>query len=123
MPTREQVIKASEFLTKEESGIIKVERPYLTWGKLFGPNKLLKVCLAGNAFCEILPNGKIIPCLFRQELGMDGRKLGFLKAYRMIQKIRNCGCTAGYMEYNFLFSLNPNALLSKATWIKDVFKR
>jgi MoaA/NifB/PqqE/SkfB family radical SAM enzyme len=123
MPTKEQVIKASEFLTKEESGTIRIERPYLSWGKLFNPNKKLKICLAGKAFCEILPNGKIIPCLFRQELGVDGRKYGFLRAFRMIPEIRNCGCTAGYMEYNLLFSLNPKALLSKSTWIKEVFKR
>ena len=123
MPSKKQVIKATEFLTKEESNIIKIERPYLTWGKFYDANRKLKVCLAGKMFCEILPNGKITPCLFRQELGVDGGKFGFARAFRMIPEIRNCGCTAGYMEYNLLLSLNPKALLSKSKWIREIFAR
>jgi MoaA/NifB/PqqE/SkfB family radical SAM enzyme len=121
MPDKEMAEKAINFLTKEENiGLIKIKRPYLDWCKNYWENKNKINCVAGKLMCEVYPDGFVIPCLFKEEQGINGLKYGFVNAFNMLPE-QNCGCTAGYMEYNFFLSLNPKQLLSRMSFIKDIF--
>jgi len=121
MPSKEQINQAADFLTREEQrGFIKIQRPYLEWCRKFNEDSKIKNCVAGRLFCEVFPDGLVVPCLFREDEGISGLKHGFVNAFRMLPEIKECGCTAGYMEYNFFLSLNPKTLLSRIGFIKDV---
>jgi MoaA/NifB/PqqE/SkfB family radical SAM enzyme len=123
IPSKREINKAADFLTLQEQKWIKIERPYLEWCKKFNENSKIKNCVAGKLFCEIFPDGKVVPCLFKEDDGINGLDYGFVNAFYKLPEIKNCACTAGYVEYNFLFSLNPKAVLNKLGFIKDVFLR
>jgi MoaA/NifB/PqqE/SkfB family radical SAM enzyme len=121
MPTQEMIERAIKFLSKEENKeLVKVQRPYLTWSNKNNIEKKID-CYVGRLFCEVFPDGKVVPCLFKENQGIDGLKYGFVNAFNMLPTFRNCRCTAGYMEYNFFFSLNPKTLWTRRGLIKDVF--
>jgi MoaA/NifB/PqqE/SkfB family radical SAM enzyme len=120
-PTPEEMRAVTEFLAeKEKGGVVKVRRPYLDWCGDFGEGKKIN-CLAGKLFCELFPDGKVAHCLFHESEGIDGLKHGFVNAFKMLESKR-CGCTVGYMEYNFLFSLNPKAILDRLGLMRNMLK-
>ena len=76
---------------------------------VFEPEK--RKCLASRAYCAVTPDGHVAPCqvLLQQEGLPDGRKVGFVEAFRRAHKPTPChGCFCfATIEGDLLFNLDP----------------
>jgi MoaA/NifB/PqqE/SkfB family radical SAM enzyme len=71
-----------------------------------------KNCNAGRLFCDLFPDGKVVPCLFKEDQGVDGLKYGFVNAFNMLPESRNCSCLSTcYNELNCIFSLKGRSVI------------
>jgi hypothetical protein len=72
-------------------------------------------CYASRYFLSITPTGYVVPCplTFRQEPRLDGRKLGFAKAFEMLAQPTDAGCGCyPTNELNYLLSFRPEAVFN-----------
>jgi MoaA/NifB/PqqE/SkfB family radical SAM enzyme len=68
--------------------------------------KQWKTCYAGRLFCDLFPDGTVLPCLFKENQGINGLKYGFARAFKNLPKNENCICSSTcYNELNCIFSL------------------
>jgi MoaA/NifB/PqqE/SkfB family radical SAM enzyme len=97
--------KIIEDTKKSKPGFIMFSDPCIDM--LENPRKQ-ESCLTGKLFCDLLPDGTVAPCYFKEELGVDGLKYGFVEAFKMLPEIKNCLCVnTCYIELNCILSLNP----------------
>jgi len=74
--------------------------------------KKWKNCYAGRLFCDLFPDGTVLPCLFKENQGINGLKNGFVQAFKDLPKNENCICPSTcYNELNCIFSLRPRSVL------------
>jgi len=74
--------------------------------------KKWKVCYAGRLFCDLFPDGSVVPCLFKENQGISGLNHGFKEAFNMLPKNENCVCSSTcYTELNCIFSLKPKSVM------------
>jgi hypothetical protein len=74
--------------------------------------KAWKKCYAGILFVDLLPDGTVIPCLFKPYLGINGLEKGFINAFNSLPVQKKCVCPSTcYNELNCTFSLYPKTLL------------
>lgn len=74
--------------------------------------KKWKICYGGRLFCDLFPDGTVIPCLFKENQGINGLKYGFKEAFNMLPKNENCVCSSTcYTELNCIFSLKPKSVM------------
>jgi MoaA/NifB/PqqE/SkfB family radical SAM enzyme len=72
-------------------------------------------CNASRYFLSVSPEGNVIPCplTFRQEPKMNGRTMGFAKAFEQLQQPMNSGCGCNpTSELNYLLSFRPEAIFN-----------
>lgn len=72
-------------------------------------------CYASRYFLSITPSGHVVPCplTFRAEHPLDGRKLGFARAFEMLAQPQEAGCGCNpTTELNYLLHFRPEAILS-----------
>jgi hypothetical protein len=72
-------------------------------------------CYASKYFISITPGGDVIPCplTFRQEPRLNGRRIGFRKAFDMLAQPTASGCSCyPTQELNYLLSFRPEALFN-----------
>lgn len=107
LPERKLIIDVLDFIKDEKKrrhNKILLSNPNIQQLKLL---RKWKKCYAGKLFCDLFPDGRVIPCLFKPEMGLNGLELGFKKAFKMLPEIRNCVCSSTcYNELNLVFSLN-----------------
>ncbi|MCM8803575.1 MAG: radical SAM protein [Candidatus Omnitrophica bacterium] len=110
--TNEERIRALEFIRKmknEKFNFIMFSNPCIENLKYF---KKWKKCYAGKLFCDLFPDGTVVPCLFRETQGIDGMKCGFVKAFNMLPSNENCSCgSTCYTELNCIFSLKFRSVI------------
>lgn len=71
-------------------------------------------CYASRYFMSVTPTGHVVPCplTFRGET-LDGRKLGFAKAFEMLAQPHDAGCGCNpTTELNYLLHFRPEAILN-----------
>lgn len=74
----------------------------------YSKNKKTMKCYAGKHFCSILPNGRVIPCLFKENVKKEGTSL---QQFYKLDKIKKCGCFLNcYVEYNHLLAFKLKSL-------------
>lgn len=109
--TKSEHIKALELiknLKKEKFNFIMFSDTCIKYLK--NP-KIWKNCYAGRLFCDLFPDGTVIPCLFRENEGKNGLEHGFAEAFNKLPDIKNCVCRSTcYTELNCIFSLKPNSV-------------
>jgi MoaA/NifB/PqqE/SkfB family radical SAM enzyme len=84
-------------------------------------NHSLLRCLAGKYYCVVSPGGNVYPCqpLQKYVKPANGLKLGFVKAFESIKDFKCDGCFCdSFIESNFLFSLDMNALFNALSIFK-----
>jgi MoaA/NifB/PqqE/SkfB family radical SAM enzyme len=72
-------------------------------------------CNASRYFLSVSPGGDVIPCplTFRQEPRLNGKALGFAKAFEQLQQPMNSGCGCNpTTELNYLLSFRPEAIFN-----------
>jgi MoaA/NifB/PqqE/SkfB family radical SAM enzyme len=72
-------------------------------------------CFASQYFLSITPTGFVVPCplTFRGESPLDGRTLGFAKAFEMLAQPKDAGCGCNpTTELNYLLHFRPEAVLN-----------
>jgi MoaA/NifB/PqqE/SkfB family radical SAM enzyme len=72
-------------------------------------------CYASRYFISITPQGDVIPCplTFRQEPRLNGRQLGFRRAFEMLAQPTNSGCSCyPLQELNYMLSFRPEVVLN-----------
>ncbi len=72
-------------------------------------------CYASRYFLSVTPQGDVVPCplTFRQEPHLNGREIGFGKAFEMLAQPTNAGCSCyPTQELNYLLSFRPEAVLN-----------
>lgn len=72
-------------------------------------------CFASRYFLSITPTGFVVPCplTFRGKAPLDGRTLGFAKAFEMLAQPRDAGCGCNpTTELNYLLHFRPEAILN-----------
>jgi MoaA/NifB/PqqE/SkfB family radical SAM enzyme len=110
-PVHKKIIKALDFIKKCKSkkpGLIMFSDPNIEQLKIL---KSWKECYAGKLFCDLFPDGRVIPCLFKPEQGINGLKHGFVKAFESLSINKNCVCPSTcYNELNCTFSLKPKTI-------------
>jgi molybdenum cofactor biosynthesis enzyme MoaA len=112
IPSLEEKIKALNFLKKikkERANFIMFSDPCIESLK---ESKNWKPCYSGILFCDLFPDGKVVNCLFKEEQGINGLKVGFKEAFEKLPKYENCSCPSTcYNELNCIFSLKPKAIV------------
>ncbi len=82
--------------------------------KLFGTKA--GPCNAGLLFCYVFPDGMVSPCFIKEEASVDGRKRGFLEAFRRLPAYDKCNCYFNcHSEWNSLLFLDPRSVLHYAS--------
>jgi len=111
-PSRNELIAALSFLQKEKKknkNLILFSDHNIEQLKALKP---WKKCYAGILFVDLLPDGKVIPCLFKPHLGTSGIKKGFVNAFKSLPPQKNCVCSSTcYNELNCTFHLYPKTLM------------
>ncbi|MBR9678275.1 MAG: radical SAM protein [Nanoarchaeota archaeon] len=100
--------KTIENFMKKNPGIVHQSKNYLDlMHKILFRKKKIK-CFAGKLFFNLLPDGNLTPCWFKQI-----RKINPLKQSLNKLKVENkCSCTPTcYLRYNSLFSLQPGEII------------
>ena len=72
-------------------------------------------CYASQYFLSITPTGYVVPCplTFRQEPMLNGRDIGFAKAFEQLAQPTNSGCGCNpTTELNDLLSFRPEAIFN-----------
>lgn len=72
-------------------------------------------CFASQYFLSITPTGHVVPCplTFRSERPLDGRALGFARAFEMLAQPTDAGCGCNpTTELNYLLHFRPEAILN-----------
>ena len=72
-------------------------------------------CFASRYFLSITPSGHVVPCplTFRGESPLDGRALGFARAFEMLAQPTDAGCGCNpTTELNYLLHFRPEAVLN-----------
>lgn len=72
-------------------------------------------CFASQYFLSITPSGHVVPCplTFRSEAPLDGRKIGFARAFEMLTQPTDAGCGCNpTTELNYLLHFRPEAILN-----------
>lgn len=72
-------------------------------------------CYASRYFLSITPSGYVVPCplTFRGKDPLDGRKLGFARAFEMLAQPREAGCGCNpTTELNYLLRFRPEVILN-----------
>ncbi len=86
---------------------------------VFEPEK--RKCLASTAYGAVTPDGHVAPCqvLLQQEGLPDGRKVGFMEAFRRAEKPTPChGCFCfATIEGDLLFSLDPPTVSNTVSYL------
>ena len=86
---------------------------------VFEPEK--RKCLASTAYGAVTPDGHVAPCqvLLQQEGLPDGRKIGFVEAFRRAEKPTPChGCFCfATIEGDLLFSLDPPTVSNTVSYL------
>jgi len=110
-PSKEELISALEFIKKEKKrnkDLILFSDPNIEQLKVL---RLWKKCYASILFVDLLPDGRVIPCLFKPHLGINGIEKGFINAFKSLPIQKNCVCPSTcYNELNCTFSLYPNTI-------------
>jgi MoaA/NifB/PqqE/SkfB family radical SAM enzyme len=110
-PSREELIKALDFIKEQKKrtkNLILFSDPNIE--QLKKMNKWKK-CYAGILFVDLLPDGRVIPCLFKPHLGINGLEKGFVNAFKSLPIQKNCVCPSTcYNELNCTFSLYPKSV-------------
>jgi len=110
-PTDEERISTLNFIKK-----FKSEHPnliMLTDGAIEKFKTLGKCenCFSGKLYCDLYPDGTVIPNIFKEKLGVNGLKEGFSRAFQMLPSTNGCSCnSACYTELNLLFNLNLGSI-------------
>lgn len=72
-------------------------------------------CFASRYFLSITPTGFVVPCplTFRGEQQLNGRDVGFAKAFEMLRQPKDAGCGCNpTTELNYLLHFRPEAILN-----------
>ena len=72
-------------------------------------------CFASRYFLSITPSGSVVPCplTFRSEHELDGRAVGFAKAFEMLAQPTDPGCACNpTTELNYLLHFRPEAIFN-----------
>ena len=75
-------------------------------------------CWAGQLYCNVDTDGTVYRCVMKvgEEKGLNFLDVGFKAAFDNLKDNDCKACTAsGVMEYNFIYSLNPQVVLN---WLK-----
>ena len=110
-PSKGELVSALEFIKEEKKrnrDLILFSDPNIEQLKNLNP---WKKCYAGILFVDLLPDGRVIPCLFKPHLGINGLEKGFASAFKSLPIQKNCVCSSTcYNELNCTFSLVPKTL-------------
>jgi MoaA/NifB/PqqE/SkfB family radical SAM enzyme len=72
-------------------------------------------CYASRYFLAITPQGDVVPCplTYRQEPRLNGRQLGFRRAFDLLAQPTATGCSCyPTQELNYLLSFRPEAVFN-----------
>jgi MoaA/NifB/PqqE/SkfB family radical SAM enzyme len=72
-------------------------------------------CFASTYFLSITPSGFVVPCplTFRGEQQLNGRDIGFARAFEMLTQPTDAGCGCNpTTELNYLLHFRPEAILN-----------
>jgi MoaA/NifB/PqqE/SkfB family radical SAM enzyme len=72
-------------------------------------------CFASQYFLSITPSGFVVPCplTYRAEQQLNGREVGFAKAFEMLNQPTDAGCGCNpTTELNYLLHFRPEAILN-----------
>lgn len=72
-------------------------------------------CFASRYFLSITPSGYVVPCplTFRAEHQLDGRAIGFARAFEMLAQPTDAGCACNpTTELNYLLHFRPEAIFN-----------
>lgn len=111
-PTKREHKKALNLIKKfkkEKFNFIMFSDPCIEFLK---DPKAWKECYGGRLFCDLFPDGTVIPCIFKEDEGINGLEHGFAEAFNMLPKNKNCICSSTcYTELNCIFSLKPISVM------------
>jgi MoaA/NifB/PqqE/SkfB family radical SAM enzyme len=100
-------------LKKQDPNLIMISESELKWYEGFGNKNKKWNCFAGKLFCRLLPDGVIAPCLFRENDGINGLKMGFKEAFLSLPEYPGCLCwNSCFTKYNCLFSLKLDTIMN-----------
>lgn len=112
VPTKQEHIKALDLIKKSKSrkfNFIMFSNPCIEYLKNQTP---WKPCYGGKLFCDLFPDGSVMPCLFKEHIGINGLEYGFIRAFKMLPENKNCSCQSTcYAELNSIFSLKPRSVI------------
>jgi MoaA/NifB/PqqE/SkfB family radical SAM enzyme len=110
--TPEKNIEALKLIKEFKKKIRYIGRAdviYEEWIRRFGGKKTKVKSYAGKLYCHLLPDGNVSPCFFKKEM-YNGLKIGFLNAFRNLNTPHNCDCISFFLDRDFLYSLNFDAV-------------
>lgn len=112
IPTTQALNRALDLIKeykREKSSFIMFSDPCIE--RLKYPKKWNK-CFAGSLFCDLFPDGTVLPCLFKESQGINGLNNGFVEAFNKLPVNKNCLCSSTcYTELNCIFSLTPKSVM------------
>ena len=117
-PSKKEVLEALSLIEdyKKRTNNIIASQSYFEWIRDYDKKEMK--CYAGRLFCYVFPDGLVVPCFFKEELGVNGLEKGFMNAFNNMPEIKKCKCLChGYSEYNLCFSLNIKSILNAAKQI------
>lgn len=72
-------------------------------------------CFASRYFLSVTPTGYVVPCplTFRSDTLLNGREVGFAKAFEMLAQPSDAGCSCNpTTELNYLLHFRPEAIFN-----------
>lgn len=77
-------------------------------------------CFASRYFLSITPTGNVVPCplTYRGEHQLNGREIGFAKAFELLAQPTEAGCGCNpTTELNYLLHFRPEAILNALDFV------
>lgn len=99
----------------QETGLSLLADSEIDWFRKYYKADASWKCYAGQLYCVLMPDGRVLPCNILQEHGQNGLTIGFKKAFQQIVKpAKSCKCSlVCYTKYNHLFGLKLDAILNQ----------
>jgi len=108
-PTEEEFRKGIRFIIQLKKRLGNFIQPSLKTIEHMSTTHKWRICYAGKAFVDLFPDGKIIPCLFKEQFG---RKIKSNNLTVDLPPFYNCRCVSEcYSELNVLMNFDIKALL------------
>ena len=117
-PSKEEFDKAIKFIVNLKKRLGNFIQPSFKTIEHMSTSHRWRLCYAGRAFVDLFPDGRILPCIFKEKFAIGTNEKNFNLKFPLFY---NCRCVSEcYSELNTLMNFDFKSLIT--SFIKGVEK-